>query len=130
MDEESSPPVTQWLQAWAAGDEHALAKLMPVVYGELQRIAQRRMLAERQGNSLQPTALVNEVYLRLVDTDGIDFHDRNQFFALASQMMRRIPVDAARTRGASKRGGAAEKVSFEDAYFAAPGTAGVMGISV
>ena len=121
MGEASSPPVTQLLQAWSAGDEQALARLMPVVYDELRRIAHRRMSLEKPGNSLEPTALVNEVYLRLVDTTGVSFRDRSQFFALAAQMMRRILVDAARARGSSKRGGGMGKVSFEEAFFAAPG---------
>jgi len=120
MDEASSPPVTQLLQAWSAGDEEALARLMPVVYAELRRIAHRRMSLEKPGNSLQPTALVNEVYLRLVDTTGVSFRDRSQFFALAAQMMRRILVDAARARGTSKRGGAVAKVAFDEGFFATP----------
>jgi RNA polymerase sigma-70 factor (ECF subfamily) len=120
MSEESSPPVTQLLQAWGAGDEAALAQLMPVVYAELRRIAQRRMSLERPGGSLEATALVNELYLKLVDTTGVSFRDRSQFFALAAQMMRRILVDAARARGASKRGGAAAKISLEEGLFAAP----------
>ena len=120
MDEASSPPVTQLLQAWSAGDEEALALLMPEVYAELRRIAHRRMSLEKPGNSLQPTALVNEVYLRLVDTSGVSFRDRSQFFALVAQMMRRILVDAARARGTSKRGGAVAKISFEEGFFAMP----------
>jgi RNA polymerase sigma-70 factor (ECF subfamily) len=121
MDETSSPPVTQLLQAWSAGDGQALERLVPVVYGELRQLAQRRMLLENPGASLQPTDLVNELYLRLVDSSGLSFHNRSQFFALAAQMMRRILVDAARSRGASKRGGPAGKISFEERYFAAPG---------
>lgn len=120
MEEASSPPVTQLLQAWSAGDEEALARLMPVVYAELRRIAHRRMSLEKPGNSLEPTALVNEVYLRLVDTSGVSFRDRSQFSALAAQMMRRILVDAARARGTSKRGGAVAKISFEEGFFATP----------
>jgi len=108
------------LQAWSAGDQSALAQLMPVVYGELRRLAQRRMSIEK-GNSLQPTALVNEVYLRLVETSGVSFHNRSQFYAMAAQMMRRILVDAARNRGASKRGGGVGMVVFEEGLLAAPG---------
>jgi RNA polymerase sigma factor (TIGR02999 family) len=78
-------------------------------------------LLENPGGSLQPTALVNELYLRLVDARGLSFHNRSQFFALAARMMRRILVDAARTRGALKRGGPTEKTSFVEGYFAAPG---------
>ena len=94
---------------------------MPLVYGELRLLAQRRMFLEKPGASLQPTALVNEVYLRLADSHGLSFHNRSQFFALAAQMMRRVLVDAARNRGASKRGGPLEKSSFVEGYFAAPG---------
>src|SRR5258708_36409280 len=121
MDEGSSQPVTELLQAWSAGDEQALERLVPLVYGELRLLAQRRMSLENPGASLQPTALVNELYLRLVDSHGLSFHNRSQFFALAAQMMRRILVDAARNRGASRRGGQAEKTSFVEGYFAAPG---------
>jgi len=121
MDEASSQPVTELLQAWSAGDEKALDRLLPIVYGELRQLAQRRMLVENPGVSLQPTALVNELYLRLVGTPGLSFNNRSQFFALAAQMMRRILVDAARTRGAVKSGGTAAKSSFVEEYFAAPG---------
>ena len=120
MNDVSSPPITQLLRAWSAGDEQALARLMPVVYGELRRMAHRRMALEREGISLQATALVNELYLRLVDTAHVSFRDRSQFFALAAQMMRRILVDAARTRGTSKRGGAILKISFEETRIATP----------
>jgi RNA polymerase sigma-70 factor, ECF subfamily len=98
-----------------------LERLVPVVYGELRILAQRRMALENPGVSLQPTALVSELYLRLVDSHGLSFHNRSQFFALAAQMMRSILVDAARTRGASKRWGQTEKTSFVEGYFAAPG---------
>ena len=120
MSEHSSAPVTQLLQAWCAGDEGALARLMPVIYAELRRIAGRRMSGESAGVTLQPTALVNELYLKLVDTTGVSFRDRTQFFGLAAQMMRRILVDAARARGASKRGGAAGKIALDEGLFAAP----------
>ena len=121
MQEGSSQPVTQLLQAWSAGDKEALAHVVPMVYAELRQLAQRRISHEKAGLTLQPTALVNELYLRLVGSSGLSFRDRSQFFALAAQMMRRILVDAARARATSKRGGAAEKISFEEAYFAAPG---------
>ncbi len=120
MDETPSEPVTQLLQAWSAGDGQALERLVPVVYGELRLLAQRRVLLENTDASLQPTALVHELYLRLADTRGLSFHSRSQFFALAAQMMRHILVDAARTRRTSKRGGAG-KISFVEGYFAAPG---------
>lgn len=121
MDPQSAPPVTQLLQAWSAGDEAALGKLVPLIHGELRRMAYKRMSLENTGVSLQPTALVNELYLRLVDSAGLTFQNRSQFFALAAKMMRRILVDAARSRRAEKRGGPNGKLSFEEAYFAAPG---------
>jgi RNA polymerase sigma factor (TIGR02999 family) len=120
MSEDSSPPVTQLLQAWCAGDEGALAQLMRVVYAELRRIAGRRMSGESSGVTLQPTALVNELYVKLVGATGLSFRDRAQFFGLASQMMRRILVDAARARGASKRGKALGKISLDEGFFAVP----------
>jgi RNA polymerase sigma factor (TIGR02999 family) len=121
MDDAPSQPVTELLRAWSAGDEKALERLVPLVYGELRQLAQRRMLAENPGASLQPTALVNELYLRLAGAHSLSFHNRSQFFAVAAQMMRRILVDAARTRGALKRGGPTEKTPFVEGYFAAPG---------
>jgi RNA polymerase sigma-70 factor, ECF subfamily len=121
MNPGSSPPVTQLLQAWSAGDEAALGQLVPLVYSELRRMAYKRMSLENPGVSLQPTALVNELYLELLDSSGLTFRNRSQFFALAAQMMRRILVDAARRRRAEKRGGPQGKLSFEEAYFAAPG---------
>jgi RNA polymerase sigma-70 factor (ECF subfamily) len=120
MDQPDPKSVTQMLQAWGAGDPQALERLVPAVYRELRRMAKRRMALENPDNSLQPTALVNELYLRLVDTTGVNFRDRSQFFALAAQMMRRILVDAARARAASKRGGGDAKVAFEEGVFAAP----------
>ncbi len=121
MVQAASQPVTQLLQAWGSGDKDALAQLVPVVYSELRALAKRRMLLEKVGASLEPTALVNELYLRLVEVNGLDFNNRVQFFALAAQIMRHILVDAARARKTSKRGGTAKKVSFEERYFAAPG---------
>jgi RNA polymerase sigma-70 factor (ECF subfamily) len=120
MDTASAPQLTRLLQAWSAGDEDALARLAPLVYGELRRLARKRMSLEKEGISLQPTALVNEFYLRLAEGNGLSFRDRSQFFALASQMMRRILVDAARARAAAKRGGTKAKFSFEEEFFATP----------
>jgi RNA polymerase sigma-70 factor (ECF subfamily) len=110
------PPesVTHLLQAWSAGDEQALAQLMPLVYGELRRIAHRRMSLENPGATLEPTALVNELYLKLAGATGLSFRDRSQFFGLAAQMMRRILVDAARSRGAAKRGGPGGKIPLDE----------------
>jgi RNA polymerase sigma factor (TIGR02999 family) len=106
--------VTRLLRAWGAGDQGALEHLMPLVYGELHRLAGRYMQREHPGNTLQATALVNEAYLRLVDVTGVRWEDRAHFFALSSQMMRRILVDAARARGADKRGGGAVRLNLNE----------------
>src|SRR6266481_1272775 len=90
--------VTALLKAWSSGDQVALDRLTTAVYDELRRIARRYMRNERAGRTLQTTALVNEVYLRLVDVKNIDWQQRAQFFAIAAQMMRRILVDGARAR--------------------------------
>lgn len=103
--------ITLWLKAWAAGDRGALDRLMPAVHAEMHRLARGRMKHEQAGNSLQATALINEAYLKLVNVHGVDWKDRAHFFAVAAQIMRRILVDAARTRSARKRGGAARKVA-------------------
>ena len=102
------------LRAWSGGDEAALAQLAEQVYPELRLMARRYMKNERQANTLQTTALVHEVYLRLVDVTSVEWHQRAQFFAMAAQMMRRILVDAARARGAHKRGGNALKVNLDE----------------
>jgi RNA polymerase sigma factor (TIGR02999 family) len=99
--------VTGLLRAWGSGDTSALDRLSAMVYGELHTMARRYMRNERPGNTLQATALVNEVYLRLVDVKNVDWRQRAQFFAMCSQIMRRILVDAARARHARRRGGSA-----------------------
>lgn len=109
-----SSDVTRLLKAWTGGDEAALAQLMERVYAELHRMAHRYMRNERRADTLQTTALVNEAYLRLTDAATIEWRDRAQFFALAAQMMRRILVDAARARGAHKRGGGAVRVALDE----------------
>jgi RNA polymerase sigma factor (TIGR02999 family) len=106
--------VTTLLKAWSNGDQEALDRLAERVYGELHRMARRFTKNERHGRSLQATALVHEVYLRLVDVGKVQYRERAQFFAMASQMMRRILVDAARARHARKRGGQAIRVDFEE----------------
>lgn len=98
--------VTQLLHAWGAGDPAALDALVPVVYAELRRIAARAMRGESVGHTLQPTALVGEAYLRLVDQRHVHWRNRAQFFGLAARLMRRVLVDHARARQAAKRGGA------------------------
>jgi RNA polymerase sigma factor (TIGR02999 family) len=109
-----SAEVTDLLKAWNGGNRAALDQLSPVVYDELRRMARRYMRNERVGNTLQTTALVNEVYLRLVDVKNIDWKQRAQFFGMCAQMMRRILVDAARARGSQKRGGDAVRVDFDE----------------
>lgn len=105
--------VTQLLADWAGGDRGALDALMPVVYGELRKIADGYLRRERGSHTLQPTALVHEAWLRLIKTDDPSFAHRNQFFALAAQMMRRILVDHARVVNADKRGGGAVKTLLD-----------------
>jgi RNA polymerase sigma factor, TIGR02999 family len=101
--------VTQLLARWAQGDRSALDGLMPIVYAELRKIADGYLRRERAGHTLQPTALVNEAWLRLVKQEGLQFDHRRQFYALAAQAMRRILVDHARALKADKRGGGADK---------------------
>ncbi len=111
----SSHEVTRLLKAWSGGDEEALERLTPLVYRELHEIAQRYMTRERSGHLLQTTALVNEAYLRLVDCGKVNWQDRAHFFAVSAQLMRRILIDFARSRGYLKRGGAVAHISLEDA---------------
>jgi RNA polymerase sigma factor (TIGR02999 family) len=115
-----SAEITALLRAWSGGDGTALERLAEQVHDELRRMAWRYMKNERQGNTLQPTALVNEVYLRLVDVNKVDWQERAQFFAMAAQMMRRILVDAARARGSHKRGGTTPKVNIDDTAVLSP----------
>ena len=107
---ESVDDITGLLKAMGQGDEAALEQLMPLVYAQLQAQARRYMRNERSGATLQSTALVHEVYLRLVNVQDVDWHDRVHFFALSAQIMRRILVDAARARAAAKRGGGEVRV--------------------
>ena len=102
--------VTGLLKAWGHGDQAALEQLTPLVYAQLRAQASRYMRNERPGVTLQSTALVHEVYLRLIHAQDVDCHDRAHFFALSAQLMRRILVDAARARGAVRRGGGAVHV--------------------
>ena len=107
--------VTQLLADWANGDKTALERLMPLVYEELRAIAHRHMRRERPGHLLQTTALVNEAYLRMVDQRDARLQNRVHFFAIASQLMRRILVDHARARHAAKRGGGQVTLMLDDA---------------
>lgn len=110
----SPQEVTQLLLAWGEGEQSALEKLIPLVHAELRRVAHRYMGRERPGHSLQTTALVNEAYLRLIDARNVRWQNRAHFFAVSAQLMRRILVDFARSRQYLKRGGAAQKVSFDE----------------
>jgi RNA polymerase sigma factor (TIGR02999 family) len=112
--------VTGLLRAWTGGDEAALDRLITLVHAELHAIARRYMRSERPGNTLQTTALINEVYLRLVDVKNVDWQHRAQFFSISAQIMRNILVDAARARGAQKRGGEAVKIDVNDTPILSP----------
>jgi RNA polymerase sigma factor (TIGR02999 family) len=107
--------VTALLIAWRDGDRSALDRLVPIVESELRRMAQKRLYRERPDHTLQPTALVNEAYLRLMGLTHLDWRSRAQFFAIAARLMRRVLVDAARERRAAKRGGRAVHVTFDEA---------------
>ena len=109
---DSPEDVTQLLVRWTKGDRSALDGLMPIVYTELRKIADGYLRRERSGHTLQPTALVNEAWLRLVRQDALQFGHRKQFYALAAQAMRRILVDHARAANADKRGGGAERTTL------------------
>jgi RNA polymerase sigma factor (TIGR02999 family) len=109
------PNVTQLLVAWSGGDAAALDALTPVIQGELHRLAARQMAGERPGHLLQPTALVNEAYLRLVNWKDVQWQNRAHFFGTAAQIMRRVLVDMARTRGRAKRGPGQMHVSLSEA---------------
>jgi RNA polymerase sigma factor (TIGR02999 family) len=108
-----SGDVTCLLLAWGAGNEAALESLLPLVYEELRSLAARHLRKERQTHTLQRTALVHEAYVRLVDQKQVQWRSRSQFFALASQMMRRVLVDHARKHVSQKRGGGAARVSLD-----------------
>jgi RNA polymerase sigma factor (TIGR02999 family) len=107
--------VTELLLAWGDGDVSALNQLIPLVHAELRHIAARYMARERGGHTLQPTALVNEVYLRLVDVKQVRWQNRAHFLAVAARLMRRILVDFARSRRYQKRGGGGQRVAFDEA---------------
>jgi RNA polymerase sigma-70 factor, ECF subfamily len=111
------PPneITERLIAWGAGDRAALDQLLPVVYQELRRMAGNYLRQENPGHTLQPTALVHEAWLRLIDQARVDWRNRAQFFGVAAQMMRRILVDHAKAKHREKRGGDAVKLSLDDA---------------
>jgi RNA polymerase sigma factor (TIGR02999 family) len=110
-----SSEITGLLGDWSRGNESALNQLLPLVYAELRRMAARHLRGERAGHTLQPTALVHEVYLRLVDQRNVDWRDRAHFFGVSAQVMRRILVDHARSHNAIKRGDGLPRVSIDEA---------------
>jgi RNA polymerase sigma factor (TIGR02999 family) len=115
MTTNSPKEITRLLLAWGDGDESALAALTPLVYKELRRRAHRYMGGERAGHTLQTTALVNEAFLRLVDSQNVRWQNRAHFFAVSAELMRRILVDFARSRGYQKRGGGTRHVELDEA---------------
>jgi RNA polymerase sigma-70 factor, ECF subfamily len=116
----ASADITGLLKAWAGGDRDAFERLTPLVYDDLRRRARRYMANEAAGNSLQPTALVNEAFLHLLNGQDVDWQDRAHFFALSAQMMRRILVSAARARKSDKRGGGIAQFSLNESIDAMP----------
>ena len=115
MPDQNPQELTEILQRWSEGDAAALEKLTPVVYSELHRIAKRYMGRERNGHTLQTTALVNEAYVRLIDWKTAKWENRAHFFGVSAQLMRRILVDFARKRP-SKKAAALQRVSLEEAF--------------
>jgi len=112
--------VTRLLRAWSDGEEDALQHLTPLVETELRRLARGYMARERRGHTLQPTALVNEAFVRLTDARGIRWQDRAHFLGISARLMRRVLVDHARSRGSRKRGGDADRVTLDEGMAALP----------
>lgn len=121
MHGQQTQDVTTLLRAWTGGDERALGQLLPVLHEELRRTARAYMRRERSGHTLQTTALVNEVFLRLVDIHQVHWRDRVHFLTMAAQLMRRILVDHARRRGYLKRGGGNRPVPLDEFAIISPG---------
>lgn len=116
---DSTSEVTSLLVAWSEGDESALPRLLPVVMEELKRIADRYLRREGREHTLQPTALVNELYLKLIDRRSVQWKNRSQFFGVAAEMMRNILVDYARSRQAARRGAGMRNLSLDETLAAA-----------
>jgi RNA polymerase sigma factor (TIGR02999 family) len=127
-DDASPSHISRLLVDWAAGDAAAREQLIPIVYGELRRLAHHYMRGERPGHTLQTTALVNEVYLRLTGLHAMRFRDRAHFFAMAATLMRRVLVDHARQRGREKRGGGVAVVSLDETTVAPQGAVDVVAL--
>lgn len=119
----SEHEITYLLQAWSGGDAQALERLTPLVYKELHRTAQRYMARERPDHTLQATALIHEVYMRLVDGGSVTWQNRTHFFAVCARLMRRILTDFARARQSQKRGSGTPQVSFDDNLYIGTQTA-------
>ncbi len=115
MSQNTTQEITQLLLAWGDGDKQALDRLMPFVYEELRRLAKNYMRNQRSDHTLQTTALVNEAYLRLIDSSQVRWQNRTHFFAISAQLMRRVLVDFARKKKAIKRGGEEQKITFDEA---------------
>src|SRR4051812_11566984 len=115
MSAPSAPDVTQLLVNWSKGDQTALEQLMPLVYGELRRLASAYLRRERSNHTLQSTALVHEAFMRMVHQHDVQWRNRAHFFAIAAQMIRRILVDYARSQHAEKRGSGAVKLALDEA---------------
>ena len=111
----TDPEVTELLHAWSRGDAAALERLVPLIFEDLRRMARRHLRGERGGHTLEPTALVHEAYLKLKEQRSADWQNREQFFALASRIMRRVMLDYAKARGTVKRGKDVVKVPLEEA---------------
>jgi RNA polymerase sigma factor (TIGR02999 family) len=116
MQPPSTSEVTRLLKDWGNGESTALDRLMPIVYAELRAIAARYLRRERPDHTLQPTALVNEAYLRLIDQKHVDWQNRAHFVGVAAQMMRRILVDHAKSHNRAKRGGGALRVTLDENF--------------
>ena len=115
MNDTAQKNITAKLQDWNRGNNAAAEELMPLVYDELHKVAARYLRKERPDHTLQPTALVNEAYLKLIDISSVEWQDRAHFFAVSSNVMRRILVDYARAQATDKRGGALQKVELDEA---------------
>jgi RNA polymerase sigma-70 factor (ECF subfamily) len=120
--------LTQLLRSWSEGDKSALDQLVPLVHAELHRLARGYMRGERQGHTLQTTALVNEAFLRLIDWKDVSWQNRAHFFGVSAQLMRRILVDFARSRNNAKRGGDVARVTLDEASMPASSGADVVAI--
>jgi RNA polymerase sigma factor (TIGR02999 family) len=116
----SGHEITQLLRAWSGGDRGALERLAPLVYAELHRTAHRYMARESPDHTLQTSALVNEVYLRLVDAQEVNWQDRAHFFGVCARLMRRVLTDFARSRGYLKRGGGSPHIALDEALVVSP----------